>query len=95
MVLTYAAVAPNISARLAFVNKPTLAANRTVKMPISPSFKSGDLTLYKTTIAPISRRAAKMVLKNVMKPLMRSPDAYANRGTADATWRTFGSYKSS
>lgn len=75
-VCTYAAVAPNTSARLALVSSPTLAAKMMVKRAIKPSFKLSVLILYKTTMAPINSNAAKTVLRYEIKAEILLPDAY-------------------
>lgn len=73
----YAAVAPNSSARRALVRSPTLPAKRLVNVAIRPNLQFGDCTLYRTTIAPINKRAANSVLNHAMKvPIARS-DEYA------------------
>lgn len=61
---TYTAVAPKISALLAFVN---ILTNRIVKTPINPRLRSGDLTLYRIMIAAVRSKAARMVLRMVTK----------------------------
>jgi hypothetical protein len=58
----YAAVDANISALLAFVKTPTLAAKRTVNMAITPSCAFSWSRRRSRTIAPSRRIAATTVL---------------------------------
>jgi hypothetical protein len=57
------------------VSSPTLPANRLVKVAINPNLQSGDVTVYRTTIAPIRRSAAKKVLNHAIKELMARSEA--------------------
>ena len=59
---TYAAVATNISARRAFVIKPTLKANAAVKAASIPSFAASLVTKYRPVMEPIKRSAATRML---------------------------------
>ena len=59
------------------MRSPTLAANKVVKVAIKPNLQSGDVTVYKTTIAPMSSSAAKKVLNHAMKELIARSDTYA------------------
>jgi hypothetical protein len=77
MEFTYAAVAANSSARRALVSSPTLPANRVVNVAMRPNLQSGDVTLYKTTMAPIRRSAARKVLNHATKELMARSEASA------------------
>ena len=59
---TYAAVAVNISARRAFVIKPTLKANAMVKVATRPSLTASFVAKYKLIIEPSKRIAATRML---------------------------------
>jgi hypothetical protein len=72
---TYAAVAANSFARRALVSNLTPPVNKVVNVAIRPSLQSGDVTFYKTTIAPIRRRAARKVLNHAMKELIARSEA--------------------
>lgn len=58
MLSTYAAVAANTSARLAFVTKPTNSAKVAVKDAIMPSRAVSFVTRYRPQMGPMSRIAA-------------------------------------
>jgi hypothetical protein len=58
----YAAVDANISALLAFVNSPTLAAKRTVNMAMTPSCAFSSSSERSKNMAPSRSIAATMVL---------------------------------
>jgi hypothetical protein len=73
--MAYAAVAANSSARRALVSSPTLPANKVVNVAMRPNLQSGDVTLYKTTMAPIKRSAARKVLNHATKELMARSEA--------------------
>jgi hypothetical protein len=55
-------VDPKISALRAFVNNPTLIANRAVKQLIITKRETGFSTIYSPMIAPMSNIAAMIVL---------------------------------
>jgi hypothetical protein len=59
------------------VSSPTLPANKVVNAAIKPRRQSDECTLYKITIAPINKTAAKKVLNHAMNELMARSDAYA------------------
>lgn len=66
----YAAVDAKISARLAFVKTPTLAANRIVNMAINPNCMSFLSKRYNETIAPSNKIAAMAMLNTAATQLM-------------------------
>ena len=74
---TYAAVAANTSAWLAFVRSPRLAAKAVVNPPTMPSFTIGGFTMCRLTIAPTKSIAERMVLMAVTIWWMRFSGKYA------------------
>ena len=72
--MTYAAVAPKISALLAFVRRPTTMANRHVNrtsMPICKDLPESDVD-RRHTIAPMRRTALKRIERIALATWMRS-----------------------
>jgi hypothetical protein len=73
---THAAVAANSSGLLAFVSSPTPMAKTTVKVATIPNRFSGAWTTYNPMIAPISKIAAREILRTLTNRAMWMSEAY-------------------
>ena len=66
-----------------------------VKSEMSPNFRSGDLTLYNTTMAPMRSTAARKVLRYEANVLMWRPEVYPTLDRREALVRFFSCNRNS